>query len=85
MMNDRGMIASFPMSPLSIITNLEHTSQFKLVKDVDLKRDNDLLINKTKPVTLYDILLTIHDTDKKFELEGDFLKTITIENYNIDR
>ena len=32
---------------------------------------NDLLINETIPVTLYDKLLTFSDTDDKFELEED--------------
>ena len=31
-MNDRGILASFLMSPLSKITNPENTIQFKLVK-----------------------------------------------------
>ena len=32
-MNDRGILASYLMSPLSKITNLENTTQVKLVKD----------------------------------------------------
>ena len=32
-MNDRGILASYLMSPLSKTTNLEISSQFKLVKD----------------------------------------------------
>ena len=32
-MNDRGIIAFYLMSPLSIITNPEKTLQFQLVKD----------------------------------------------------
>ena len=32
-MNDRGILATYLMSPLSKITNLENASQFKLVKD----------------------------------------------------
>ena len=62
------------MSPLPKITNPEHTSQFKLVKDPDLNGVIDLLVKKTIPVTLYDNLLTFHDTDKKFELEGILLR-----------
>ena len=53
-----GKLASFSMSLLSIITNPEHASQFKLVKDPDSNRVTDLLINKTIPVFLYSILLT---------------------------
>ena len=51
-LNDRGIIASYLLSPLSKITNPENTSQFKLVKVPDSNRVNDLLINKTIPVTL---------------------------------
>ena len=32
-MNDRGILATYLMSPLSRITNPENTTQFKLVKD----------------------------------------------------
>ena len=32
-MNDRGILASYLLSPLSKITNPENTSQFKLVED----------------------------------------------------
>ena len=32
-MNDRGILASLLLSPLSKITNLEHSSHFKLVED----------------------------------------------------
>ena len=83
-MKDRGIIASYLMSTLSKITNSEHTSQFKLVKDPDSNRVNYLLISKTIPVTLYNKLLTFRDTDRKFELQGDLFKMITNKNYNVD-
>ena len=66
------------------ITHPEHTSQFKLVKDPSSNRVNDLLIYETLPVTLYNNLLTIRNTEKKFELQGDLLKMITNKNCNID-
>ena len=31
-LNDKGILASYLLSPLSEITNAEHTNQFKLVK-----------------------------------------------------
>ena len=40
-MNDRGIIASYLMSPLSKITNPENSSQFKLVKESSSNRVND--------------------------------------------
>ena len=44
-MNDRGILASYLMSPLSEITNPEKSSQFKLVKDPSSNRVNDLKIH----------------------------------------
>ena len=41
-MNDRGMLATYLMSPSCKITNLENFSQFKLVKDSTTSRVNDL-------------------------------------------
>ena len=51
-MNDRGILASYLMSSLSKITNPENTSQLKLVKASSSNRANDLLIQKTIPITL---------------------------------
>ena len=47
--NDRGILATYLMSPLSKITNPENSSQFKLVKDHNSNRVNDMLIQKTIP------------------------------------
>ena len=41
-MNDRGIIASYLLSPLSKITNRVNTSQFKLVTEYKSNRLNDL-------------------------------------------
>ena len=56
------------------------------MKDLNSNRVNDLLINKTIPVTFYNNLLTFRDTEKKFgvSLQGFILKMITKENYNVD-
>ena len=82
-MNDRGIIAFYFLSP-SKITNPESTSQFKLVKDFNSNRVSDLLIHKAIPVTLYNNLLTFRDTGKEYQLKGDLLKMITNKNYNVD-
>ena len=66
-LNDRGVIASYLFSPLSKITNPDHTSHFKLVKDPQSIPFNDLLRNKTIPITLFKNLLSLPDTDKKFK------------------
>ena len=72
------------MSPLSKITNLENSSQCKLVKDSSSKRVTDLEIHNSKPITLHDNLLTFRDTNKVFELKRDLLEMITNKNYNVD-
>ena len=83
-MNDRGILATYLMSPLSRITNPEYSSQFKLVKDPSSNRVNDLKINKTIPITLYGNMLTFRDTNKQFELKGDLLEMITNSKFNVD-
>ena len=83
-MNDRGILATYLMSPLSKITNPENTNQFKLVKDANSNRVNDLNINNSIPITLYDNMITFRDTGNEFELKGDLLKMITNKNYNVD-
>ena len=83
-MIDRGKKASYLLSPLCRVTNTEHTSQFKLVKDPDSNTVMDLLMNRTIPVTLFNTLLTFSDTDKTFELQGDLLKGFSNKKYNVD-
>ena len=83
-MNDRGILATYLMSPLSKITNPQNTSQFKLVKDHNSNRVNDLLMKNKIPITLYNNILTFRDTNKQFELKGNLLKMITNKNYNVD-
>ena len=84
LMNDRGIIASYLMFPLSKIINPENSTQFKLVDVSTSNRVNDLKINNSIPITLNNNLLTFRDTNKQFELKGDLLKMITNKNYNID-
>ena len=83
-MNDRGILASYLMTPLSKITNPENSTQFKLVKDPNSNRVNDLLLKNKIPITLYNNMITFRDTGKEFELKGDLLKMITNKNYNVD-
>ena len=83
-MNDRGILATYLMSPLSRITNPEISSQFKPVKDPSSNRVNDLKINTTIPITLYGNMLTFRDTNKQFELKGDLLEMITNSKFNVD-
>ena len=83
-MNDRGKLDTYLMSPLSTITNPENSSQFKLVKDHNSKRVNDLIIKNEIPITFYNSLFTFRDTDNEFERKRDLLKIITTNNYNFD-
>ena len=82
--NDRGILATYLMSPLSRITNPENTSQFKLVKNHKSNRVNDLLMKNKIPITLYGNMLTFRDTNKQFELKGDLLEMITNSKFNVD-
>ena len=43
-MKIRGALASYLLSRLSKITNPEHISQYKLIKELNSNRVNDLLI-----------------------------------------
>ena len=83
-MNDRGILATCLMSPLCKITNLGISSQYKLVKDSNSNRVNDLKKNKTIPITLHNNLFLFRDTGKKFELKGDLSERITNKNNNVD-
>ena len=82
-MNDRGILASYLMSPSSKITKPKDSSQFKLVKGSSLNRVDGLLIHNTIPNTLHDNLLTFRDGGKIFKLKGDLLKMIINKNYNV--
>ena len=83
-MEDRGVIASYLLSPLYKTTNPKNTSQFRLVKGFYSNGVNDMLIHNSIPITLHNIFLTFHDADKVFELKGDFSEMITNKNYNVD-
>ena len=83
-MNDRGILATYLMSPLSKIANPENTSQFRLEKDQNSNRVNDLLMKNKIPITLYGNILTFRDRGKEFELKGDLLKMITNSKYNVN-
>ena len=83
-MNDRGILATYLMSPLSRITNPENTSQFRLEKDSSSNTVNNLKIHNSIPITLYGNMLTFRDTNKQFELKGDLLERITNSKFNVD-
>ena len=72
------------LSPLSKIFNPVNTTQFKLINDSTSDKVNDLKINNSIPITLYNNILTFRDTEKEIELKGNLLKMITNKNYNVD-
>ena len=76
-MNDRGIISSYLLSPLSKIFNPENTTQIKLINDFTSDRVNDLNINNSIPITFYNNILAFRDTGKEFKLKGNLLKMIT--------
>ena len=83
-MKDRGGLATYWTSALSKITNLENTSQLKLVRDSLSNRVFDSLFHSIIPITLYDNLLKFHDTGKEFKILADLSKMIKNKKYNID-
>ena len=76
-MNDRGILATYLMSPLSKITNPENTSHIRIVNDHNSNKVNDLLMKNKILITLYGNILTFRDTGKEFKLKGDLLEMIT--------
>ena len=79
-MNDRGLLASYLLSPLSKITNPENTTQFKLVKDHNSDRVNASLIKNKIPITLFNNMLY----RQRIRIERRAFKMITNKNYNVD-
>ena len=49
-MNVRGIIESYLLSPISKITNTENTTQIKIVKDSSSNGVNELLIDNSVPI-----------------------------------
>ena len=82
-MDNRGIKASYLLSPLAKITSPENSTQFNLIKDSSSNTVKDLLIHNTKPITIHDNLLTFRDTNKQFELKGDLLKMVTKKSYKV--
>ena len=83
-LNDRGILATYLMSPSYKTTNPKNTSQFKLVKDSSSIRVNDLLMKNEVPLTLHSNLIKFRDAGKEFELKVGLSKMITNKNYNVD-
>ena len=81
---DRGILATYLMSPLSKISNPEKKSQFTILKEHNSNRVNDSLIKNTIPITLHGNMLIFRDTVNEIELKRDLLKMIAKKNNNVD-
>ena len=82
-MNDKGMIAPFLASSLVIVFKPGNKSHYKLMKDQNSNRKNDFLITTIVPVTLYSNILIFRDTNESFDIDGDLLKTMANDNFNV--
>ena len=76
-MNDKCMIAPYLASSLVNLFKPENKSEFRLTKDLNSTRMNDVLIYTNVPVTLFSNMLPFRNTNKPFKLDGDLLKTMT--------
>ena len=77
------MIAPKLASCLVNLFKPEIKSQFRLKKDLNSTKMNDLLINEGIPVTIFSNMLTFRDSNKSFKLDGDLLETTTIYIINV--
>ena len=79
-MNDKGLVDSSLLEALKY----DNKGQFRLIKDPNSIETNDFLINENVPVTIFIIMLNFRDTNKIFKLEGDLLKVMTNNKFNVD-
>ena len=73
-LNERGVLTYYSLSPLSKKNNHKDATQLKLVKDSISNRVNDLLIHNTIPNLLYNNLWTFRDTINKLNYKEIFWK-----------
>ena len=83
LMGDKGLIAPYLASSLVDLLKPENKSQFKLKKDLNSTKMNELLINAGIPVTLLSNMINFRDSKKTFKLDGDLLETITNYDFNV--
>ena len=84
LMDEKGMIASYLASSLVEVFKKDNKSQFRLRKDPNSTKLNDLSIHGTIPVTIFSNMIVFRDINKSFRLEGDLLKVITNYKFNVD-
>ena len=79
-MNDKGLVDS---SLLEVLKS-DNKGQFRLIKDPNSIKTNDFLFNEYAPVTIFNNMLIFRETNKIFKLEGDLLKVISNNKFNVD-
>ena len=84
LMNKEGMIAPYLASSSVNLLKPENKSQFRLIKDINLTKMSDFLINTSVPVTLDSNILNFRDSNDSFKIDGDLLKTMTNYEINVD-
>ena len=84
LMNEKGLIAPYLTSSLVEVFKKDNKSQFRLRKDPNSTKMNDLLIHGNIPVTIFSNMIIFRDSNMSFRLEGDLLKTITNHKFNAD-
>ena len=76
-LNDKGLIAPYLACFSVNLLGPENKSQFSLIKDHNLTKMNDFVINTSVPVTLYSNMSTFRNSNKFFKIDGELLKTMT--------
>ena len=83
MMNDKGLIAPYLASSFVFLFKPENKSQFRFKKDISSTKMNYFLIIGGIPVTLFSNMITFTDSNKSFKSDGDFLETMTNDDFNV--
>ena len=81
-MNDKGRIAPYLASSLVMLFKPEK-SLFRVIKDLNSTKMNEVLINGGIPVTLFSSMLTFTASNKSFKFDGDLLETMKNFDFNV--
>ena len=84
LMNGNGLIAPYLACPLVNLLKPGNKIQFRFLKDHNSTKMNDFLTQENIPVILFSKKLNFRDSNKSFELDGEFFKMMTIYKFNVD-
>ena len=79
------MITPYLASALVNLFEPHYKSQFRLINEPNSTELNDSLKYGSISVTLYSNMLTVRVSFESFKLDGDLLKTMTINIFNVGR